>query len=267
MNGLCLYCIRKKVNTEFDAKGVYDEGKTFVLPYKNLEAVVSEVPLDEFDFEQIQQKAQEDLNWIKEKAQLHEAVIEEAMQVNGKFLAVIPMRFGAIFKNKEKIQQNIETHYTKFENLLTDLQGKQEWSVKVYLENYEALEQEVKNGNEAVKAKEKEIAAMPKGMAYFFEKQLEELISTEMAKNVENCIQDFFLTIKKYAENGLQGKILHKELTGKIEPMILNAIYLIKEEKIQDFKIKISRLRNKMKTKGFLVEYSGPWPPYNFAKV
>ena len=151
MNGICLYCIRKKVNTEFDAKGVYDEGKTFVLPYKNLEAVVSEVPLDEFDFEQIRQKAQEDLNWIKEKAQLHEAVIEEAMQVNGKFLAVIPMRFGTIFKNKEKIQQNIETHYTKFENLLTDLQGKQEWSVKVYLENSEALEQEVKNDNKSQK--------------------------------------------------------------------------------------------------------------------
>jgi len=118
-----------------------------------------------------------------------------------------------------------------------------------------------------VKAKEKEIAAMPRGMAYFFEKQLAELISSEINKEIENYAQDFFLALKKYVETSLKGKILDREFTGKFEPMVLNAIYLIQEKKIEDFKKKIDQLSREMEPKGFRFEYSGPWPPYNFAKI
>ncbi len=264
---LYLYCIRGKANPKFTKKGIDGQGEVFVLPYQNLEAVVSEVPLKEFDSEEIKYKAQEDLNWIKEKAQIHEIVVEEAMQGNGEILAVIPMGFGTVFKSRKKIYQKLEEHYSKFENILVGLQEKQEWGVKVYLANRKVLEEEVINSNETVKAKEKEIAAMSRGMAYFFEKQLAELISSEINKEIENYAQDFFLVLKKYAETGIKGKILDKELTGKIEPMILNAIYLIQAKRIEDFKKKIDQLSREMEPKGFRFEYSGPWPPYNFVKV
>ena len=266
MNGLYLYCIREKAHQRFTTKGIEGKGKVFILPYQDLEAVVSEVPLEEFDSEEIQQKAQEDLNWIKEKSQLHEAVVEDAMRGNGNTSAVIPMTFGTIFKSREKIQQTIEEHYSEFGNLLTVLQGRQEWGVKVYLANRKALEEIIKN-NDIVKATQKKIVAMPKGMAYFFEKQMAEHISSEMTKEIENYTQDIFLALKKHAETGIKGKILDKELTGKSEPMVLNAIYLIHKKKVHNFKKEIERLSTKMQPKGFQFEYSGPWPPYNFAKV
>ena len=266
MNGLYLYCIREKAHQRFTTKGIEGKGKVFILPYQDLEAVVSEVPLEEFDSEEIKHKAQDDLNWIKEKSQLHEAVVEDAMRGNGNTSAVIPMTFGTIFKSREKIQQTIEEHYSEFENLLTVLQGRQEWGVKVYLANRKALEEIIKN-NDNVKATQEKIAVMPKGMAYFFEKQLEEQISSEISREIEIYTQEIFLALKKHAETGIKGKILGRELTGKCEPMVLNAIYLIQIKNIQDFKNEIDRLSREMGAKGFQLEYSGPWPPYNFTKL
>lgn len=265
--GFYLYCIRGKADSKFSTKGIDGEGEVFTFPYQDLEAVVSEVSLEEFGSEEIKQKAQEELNWIKEKAQLHEVVIEEAMQNNGGTLPVIPMSFGTIFKSIEKIRQTLEEHYTKFNTVLAGLRGKQEWGVKVYLINLKILEEEVKNRNGALKAKEKEIAAMPKGMGYFFKKQMAELISSEVAKEIENNVDNFFLALNKQAVAGIKGKILDKEITGKSESMVLNGIYLIRERKTEDFKNEIGRLSRETGPRGFRFEYSGPWPPYNFVKV
>ena len=46
--------------------------------------------------------------------------------------------------------------------------------------------------------------------------------------------------------------------------MVLNAIFLVAEEKLEDFIKAIDKLKREYKPKGFDFECSGPWPPYNF---
>lgn len=261
-----LYCIREKSTAKLCIKGIDSCKSVFTLPYRDLEAVVSEVPLEEFDSQEIKQKAQEDLNWIKAKALIHEAVIEAAMLSNGKIMPVIPLSFGAIFNNRARIQQTIKKNYSKFEKILVDLRGKQEWGVKIYLESRQALEDKVKTGNEAVRARVKELQTMPKGAAYFFEKQINETIDSEVNSTIETYMQDIFVELKHHSENGLKGKILEKELTGKLDPMVLNAFYLVQEDRIENFRSEIKRLSAEIGSRGFRLEYSGPWPPYNFAR-
>ena len=267
MNGLYIYCIRKKVGNKFSAKSIFSDQKAFLLPHKNLEAIVSEVPLTEFNSAQIQQKAQENLSWIKEKAQIHEAVIEKAMLYKNRLIPVIPMQFGTIFKSSRKLFQVIDSQYELYNRSLTYLKNKQEWSVKVYLKEQEALEVELKNNNEVIKNKEQEITAMPKGMAYFFENQLKDIISSEINKQIDKYKQSFYSKLKHYAEDAIKGKILNKEFTGKKEPMVLNAIYLVHEKNIHQFKNNVFQLNDQMTSKGFLYELSGPWPPYNFTRI
>ncbi|MFA4880489.1 MAG: GvpL/GvpF family gas vesicle protein [Candidatus Doudnabacteria bacterium] len=275
MRGLYLYCIREKSNSKFSTEGI-GGGEIFAVPYQDLEAVISEVSLEEFGSKEIQKKAQENLGWIKRKAQIHEKVMEEAMGLqyppfplgedplkNRGLKAVIPMKFGTIFKTKEKLVQTLKKYYSQFKENLKNLSGKQEWSVKAYL-NRKAFDEEVKKVSPVVQEKEKEIGAMPEGMAYFMQKQIDEAVSKEADKALENYTESFFETLKKYAAMGTKGKILEKELTGKPLPMILNAIFLISEEKLEDFIKEIVQLNQEYKSKGFNFEYSGPWPPYNF---
>lgn len=260
--GLYLYCIRAKTDYKFSVQGI-DGGEVFTIPYQDLEAVVSEVSLEEFGSEEVQRKAQEDLKWIKEKAQLHEQVVEEAMKKGDEILSIIPMKFGTIFKTKEKLAGTLKKYHSKFKKTLENLAGKQEWAVKIYL-NRKAFEKGVKKVSPVVQEKEKEIAQLPEGMAYFMQKQIDEAVSKEADKVLQRYIESFFESIKKYTEAGTRGRILEKELTGKSLPMALNAIFLVSEEKLEGFVKKIDKLKKDYKLKGFNFEYSGPWPPYNF---
>jgi len=259
--GFYLYCIKQKTDFEFSTEGI-DGDKVFTFPCQDLEAVVSKVSLENFSSEDLQRKAQEDLGWIKEKALIHEKVMEEAMGKD-KTLSVIPMKFGIIFKTEEKLAEILNKDYFKFKKILENLAGKQEWSVKVYL-NRKSFEEEIKKVSPQVKDKEKEIASMPEGMAYFMENQIDELVSKEVDESLQEYIESFFENLKKHAEAGARGKILEKELTGGTFPMVLNAIFLVSEEKLKGFVKEINELNGEYKSIGFNFEYSGPWPPYNF---
>ncbi|MFH1890034.1 MAG: GvpL/GvpF family gas vesicle protein [Candidatus Kuenenbacteria bacterium] len=263
MKGFYLYCVRKKTNSEFSTSGI-DGGRIWILPYQDLEAIVSEVSLEKFGAEEIQSKAVKDLNWIKEKAQAHELVVEKAMaKKNGKVIPVIPMKFGTIFKTQEKLEATLKKHYSQFKQSLKNLAGKQEWGVKVYLTRG-AFDKEIKKVSPVVQEKEKEIAALPEGMAYFMQKQIDDAVLKEANKALENYTESFFENLKEYAAAGTKGKILEKELTGKSLPMVLNAIFLVSEQRLEDFIKEIDKLNQEYKPKGFNFEYSGPWPPYNF---
>lgn len=266
MKGLYLYCIRQKTDTpfSFSTKGIDGKGDVFTIAYCELEAVVSKVFLEKFASEEIQKKAQEDLSWIKEKAVAHEKIIEEAMRRNHKILSLIPMRFGTIFKDIASLEEALKKDYSKIREVLERIQGRQEWSVKAYLKDKKIFEQMIKNKNKAIKEKEKEIASLPEGMAYFMEEELKEVISSEVDKELNNIVEGLFESLSNQAEASVKSKILERELTGKREPMVLNAAYLVSEEKIEDFKKELENLNQKIQAKGFYLEYSGPWAAYNF---
>ncbi len=265
MEGLYLYCIREKTDPHcFSTKGVDEKGEVFVIPFRELEAVVSNVSLEEFTSEEIQKKGREDLNWIKEKALIHESVIEEAIGKNDKILSVIPMRFGTIFKEKASLEETLNKDYSKIKEVLDTIRGKKEWSVKVYLKDRGIFEQAIKEKNEAIKEKEKEIASLPEGMAFFMEEELKEVISKEVEKELNNILEGLFEKLAIQAVASIKNKILERELTGRREPMVLNSAYLVPDERIEDFKKEAEGLNQEIQTKGLCLEYSGPWPAYNF---
>ncbi len=266
MEGLYLYCIKEKTDgvPAFSTKGIDGRGEVFTFPYRELEAVVCKVSLEEFDSEVIQTKAREDLDWIKEKAVAHEKVIEEAMRKNEKILGVIPMRFGTVFKEKVSLEDSLSKNYSKIKEVLHRIHGRQEWSIKVYLKDREKFVQAMKGKNEAIKEKEREIASLPEGMAFFMEEELKEAISREVNKELNNVVEGLFERLGKQATASVKSKILEKELTGRSEPMVLNSAYLIPEKKNENFKKEAEGLNQEIQAKGFYLEYSGPWPAYNF---
>ncbi len=265
MEGLYLYCIREKIGIPcFSTRGIDGKGEVFTLTYRELEAVVSKVSLEEFTSEAIQIKAREDLNWIKEKALIHESVIEEAMGKNDKILSLIPMRFGTIFKEKSSLEQTLNKDLPKIKEVLDRIRGKQEWSVKVYLMDRKKFEQVIKEKNEAIKEKEKEIASLPEGIAFFMEEELKEIISKEADEELNSIVEVLVGRLGKQAVASIKSKILERELTGRREPMVLNAAYLVPDERIEDFKKEAEGLNQEIQTKGLCLEYSGPWPAYNF---
>jgi len=269
MEGLYLYCIRERNEDTptISIKGIDRNGEAYTLIFNDLEAVVSKISFEEFASEEIQRKAQEDLGWIKEKALIHERVVEKAMWENSDLLNLIPMRFGTIFKNEEKLRETLSKSYPEIKDILERIRGSQEWSVKVYLRDRKKFEQMIKERNDTIKEKEKEIASFQEGMAFFMEEELKEVISKEVEQELNKMKEGLFERLKKQAVASIKNKILGKELTSRQEPMVLNAAYLIPEKNIEDFKREITGLNQQIQQNGFLLEYSGPWPAYHFTSL
>lgn len=267
MEGLYLYGIREKAgeNLSIPSKGIDGQGEVFALPCGELEAIVSAVSLREFASEEIQKRAGEDLAWIKEKAVTHEKIIEEVMKLDKQFINLIPIRFGTVFKEQVGLEKTLKKEYFKLKEILDRNRGKLEWSVKVYLKERRKIEQIIEDRNEVIKAKKKEIASLPEGMAFFREEELRDEIVREFDKELNEIVEFIFANFKKHAVRSVNNKILAKEISGKREAMILNAAYLLPEEKTDGFKKEIETLNREMETKGLYLEYSGPWPVYNFS--
>ena len=264
MTGFYLYCIREKCDKGFSKTGL-GGGQVYSVPYQDLEAVVSDVSLEEFGSEEIQKKAEEDVNWIKEKAQIHEEVIEQAMgKGNSQLVSVIPMQFGVIFKTKEKLEETLGNRYEELKKSLENLKGKQEWGVKVYLKE-NIFRKTIEEKNEQVLAKKKEIESMPKGMAFFAQKQIDKVVGQEKDKELGRITEEIFENLGQLAFSKNKSKLLEKDFTGMTEEMILNAFYLIEESKLDSFQKKVEELKEQYNSLGFGIEVTGPWPSYHFA--
>ena len=262
--GLYLYCIRAKNSHKFSAKGI-NGGRVFIIPYKNLETIVSEVSLKEFDSEEIQSKAQEDLKWIAEKAQIHERVIDQAMNKGGETIPVIPMKFGAIFKNKENLLKTVKQHYSEFKKTLDNLSGKEEWGLKVYLIDKERFADEIKREDKEIQKIREEMISKPEGLKYFLEKEIDEKISKKIAEKSDEYIKDIFQILSPFSvREPVINKILPQELAGKGKEMIFNTACLVSKEKVEEFQKAVKRLHKYYYPKGLWLECTGPWPSYNF---
>lgn len=262
MHGLYLYCIRQKGRSGFSGKGI-DRGKILVLPYQDLEAVISLVSLEKFGSVEVQRKAQEDLKWIMKKAQIHEQVVEQAMGKN-RLIPVIPMQFGVIFKNEEGIQKKLKKHYEQFKKSLKNLAGKQEWGVKVFLKD-NIFKKSISQKNKTILLKNKEIESMARGRAFFAQKEIDKIINQIKDKELDKIIKNIYESAGQVALNKNKSKLLEKDFTGRQEEMILNAFYLLEEEKLAQFQNKIKKIKEKYNSRGLDIEMTGPWPCYHFA--
>jgi hypothetical protein len=267
LEGFYLYCVMKnrRVPLVFLTKGIDEKREVFIHVYKGLDAVVSMVPLDELDSETIQAKASNDLQWIKEKAVIHEMVIEEALRNGQEIVSLIPMKFGTIFKEEKTLQATLDQCHEQFREMLAKLEGKQEWGSKAYLTDLQKLEQVVKEHNSAIQEKAREIKALPEGMAFFMEEELNEVISNEVNRELDRVVEGIYESLSQQAESSVRNHILGRELTGKREPMVFNAAFLVAVREIEKFKDAARKLNQEIRKSGLNLEFSGPWPAYHFA--
>jgi hypothetical protein len=260
--GFYLYCIRNVTDTPSAAQrpllGIDGTNEVTTVAYKQLEAIVSTVDVKQFSSPAVAKRAKEDIEWIVVHARRHEDVIEGAMRANS---AVIPMKFGAIFKTKDAIEAMLKTHYRSYRTILKRLQGKQEWALKVYIQEAELRALIVKK-KKILRDKAKEIAALPQGLAYFAELELEKTVAEAALKEKERIGKKIFTTSKAHADRAVRTKVLPKDITAIDDPMIVNSAYLVENQKTKAFQRYAQSLKKTYPMCTIVV--TGPWPAYHF---
>lgn len=247
-----------------------DKKKVYTSDHKDIEAVLTEVNSKEFEPQKVKAKLEKDLKWTEEKIRNHQAVIEEAMKAS----TVIPFKFLTLYSTKKRVKKILEEKYHEFRELLDKLRGKEEWGLKVYVIDKEKLAGAIKKGDKEIVKMEKEIVEKPEGVRYFLEKKIEGKIREKFDEKLNSYIKEIFDILGRFsAEKPVVNKLLPVELTGgskdlSRKEMIFNVSYLVLKEKVEEFQKTIKRIHHHVYfPKGLWLEYSGPWPPYNFVQT
>ena len=263
--GLYLYCVRLRTDEPLKVQRTIGAGKIQIIPYLDLEAVTSEVSIEEFSSAGIHKKAEEDLDWIKSKAQIHEEVIELAMKTDEfSVIPVIPMQFGVIFRTREKLKETLYENLEKFRESLKFLEGREEWGVKVFLDE-KVFEDYLEQGNEELLVQKREAQELPKGLAFFAKKKAAYKIEEIKQRELDKITREIIESLANSAVTILKAKILDKDFTLLSNEMILNGFYLLEEKRLTEFMDKTEDLKKRLNPLGIDIEISGPWPSYHFA--
>ena len=251
-----LYCITdsKPSHTTFEEMNI----KIRPIYFQGTYAVISEVPLDDFSEENLK-KNLVNMEWVEKKTRLHEAIIEEIMRNS----TVLPFKFGTIFESKENIEKLLKERNTEFKQIIKNLDGKEEWGIKVYY-NLNKFKEGLTEVDKRIQDLDRQISSASEGKAYLLKKKREELIKEIIGQKISEYTQDSFTRLKNACLEAKINKVLPKEVTEREDEMVFNAAFLIGKNRIKDFENVLSHLKTKYSNKGLTFDNTGPWPPYNF---
>ncbi|WP_432723761.1 GvpL/GvpF family gas vesicle protein [Staphylococcus equorum] len=223
-------------------------------------AIVCELDPEEYSEKVIENKIENDMEWLQDKAFYHHEIIATLDQ----HYTLIPLKFCTIYKSPESLKETIKDVEAKVMETFEFLENKQEWTLKIYGDD-KKLRKHIDKKNETIAQKRQEISDMPRGRRFFEEKKIDSIIDKELDKEKERIGERLHEQLKQYAVKYSIKKNWGKDVTGLTEDMIWNSVYLISEENLEAFTKFIEQEQGSIKEDGWRVEAAGPWPAYHFS--
>lgn len=264
MKGFYVYCVRPKFAKALPAKakGVEFAKSIKVFPFKDIEAVVGAIDPAKFDGAKIKEKLLNDPKWAEKNIRRHHEVIDQMFQTS----AVVPMKFGTMYKTKISLVAALEKYYRKFKNLIRQLADRKEWGVKAYLDHKKFIDDLKKKNKEIQKLKKRQSSAQ-EGRRWYTERKIDEIIADESEREIEKELRSLVEKLEKHVEKMRLNEALSKDMPASATEMIMNAVCLVKNDALPGFKDLFQELAKEEKEKGILLALTGPWPPYNFVEI
>lgn len=223
--------------------------------------IVKYVSGDEFS-EEILKKNMSDLHWMEANAREHIRVINMIMESGN----VIPFKFGTIYNSTTGLEKFIADYSSSLIDNFNNVEGKEEWSVKIYCDR-KVLGEHIDEYSEEASSLEKQILASSPGRAFLLKRKKTDMVENEIDRLCNAYGQEYFDDFKNLSESTSLNNLLPKEYTGRQDSMILNATFLVFRDSVDEFKNVAATLGRKYGNAGFIIETTGPWPPFSFISI
>lgn len=218
-----------------------------------LVALVSDVPLPEFGEESLTERLN-DLEWLEAVARAHQRVVDEAFGHG----PVVPLRLCTIYETDDRVRELLRTDGERFGELLASVEGREEWSVKLFVDP-ESLEARV-----APAGSEPAASGQGTGGAYLAKRKSERSAREAADRFAGELAEEVHARLQDWASDAVVGRPQNPELSGHSGEMLLNGAYLVESERSERFGELVDELQQRYSELGGRLEISGPWPPYNF---
>jgi hypothetical protein len=194
-----------------------------------------------------------DLQWLAPKAMRHQAVVAAAMRNS----PVLPARMGTLFSSTAALERFLDIHRGTITAFLDEMQNKQEWSVKCFLDRAR-----LSQWLAATMAAAPGDAPASGGARYLHERRIRAAAARELNSSAARILEPIAAELRRHAASCCQRAIM-PAAAGEPQP-ILNLACLVTEENLTNFRGCAQRATDEHRDRGLALAVSGPWPPYSF---
>ncbi len=191
----------------------------------------------------------------RENSLAHECAIEAVFKCH----TVLPVRFGTIAEDEERVRAILAREYAELRGLLERMRGKVELGVKAVF--HEALiYREILERYGEIRRRKEAVAKLPSQQAHW------ELV--EVGRMVEAALEREKARVREEIVEVLKGACWDFRLTDRLmgERMIMNAAFLVDATQEAGFDRRIDGLAERYGEK-ITFKYVGGFPPFNFVSL
>jgi len=218
--GKYLYCIIENSNARnFGPIGIGDrEDEVTTIPYGELSAVVSSIPMSKYVVS-------------RETMTAHEKVLEEVM----KDCTVLPVRFYTVAPSADEIRSLLRRRHAEFKNLLRYLDNRVELGLKALWKDMNRVFQEIISETDELKALQEKIASTSSGKAETESKALAVGVKSRLQVKKDKEAEGLLDPLQKISVD-----VRYNKTHG--DDMICNTAFLVDRRWEKDFDIRLEEL-------------------------
>jgi hypothetical protein len=196
---------------------------------------------------------------IEEKVPSREAMMAHERVVGALYTltTVVPVSFGTIFRDQTEVVRLLELNSEQLKAALKRLAGRIEVGLKVFWKK-EVFAAKFGEQDPAMAQLVRKVRETGKGSSLMVAK-VGELVEVRVQQARNAFVREIHQVLAELAEDAVLNDILAIQ-------MVCNAAYLLRKEDERAFDEKVNELLEP-RLGEFVVRYTGPWPPYNFARL
>ncbi|HZR09970.1 MAG TPA: GvpL/GvpF family gas vesicle protein [Myxococcales bacterium] len=210
--------------------------------------VVADAPLERYGEKPIE-KGLRDLSWVTPVAVAHEAVVEHLARTG----TVLPMKLLTLFRSDARALDHVARQRTRIERLLKRLEGREEWGLRVLLDEASALRRARDEARSA--------AAGAPGAAFLLRKKKEHDAARELIEHARDRADELFELLSAKADDARRRPPPPGEIGKRV---LLDAAFLLPRRKLKSFQSAVRASAKKLAARDYQLTLTGPWPAYTF---
>jgi hypothetical protein len=219
-----------------------------VLRTETIAVLVSSLDAERYGVEVWRDHGQ-DPHWLEGVAREHHEVLQAVVEQAD----VVPLRLPGIYQDRSALESVLHKEQATFEAALARVRGRVEWGAKVFLVDPTASQPA------------QEPAAPRSGRDYLARKSAQATAREESRARRQDLVLEAHETLSHTSGATVVNAPQDRALSGRAEPMLLNAAYLVARGNGDAFLRLAEDVAERLREDGMSLEVTGPWPPYNFA--
>ncbi|MBD1380171.1 GvpL/GvpF family gas vesicle protein [Metabacillus arenae] len=244
-SGIYIFCgIQTTMKKDLDFGSIDLGGEkrdTFTIHYEDAAIVAAEVPMKIY-------------HPNKQNIMAHQEVVSSVMKKNN---TVIPISFGNVFNSKDDVKHLLRSLYPQFSQIFPEIKGKMELGLKVVAKD-EWINQELSKRTDIQKQRQT-VNNKSENAGYYDRIKLGGMAQNFFEILKKDIQKEVYQPLKSCAEASKSNEPIG-------EKMLLNASFLVDNEKEELFDVKVNEIHEHWKGKVDF-HYTGPWPAYNFINI